>query len=245
VNRTRKATLIIAVLLLPACAAGPKRATDASVGRTPTVATPDAAELAERGRIAASRGDSVRAEQYLALAIERGADQRELLPLLLSVCVSSSRMRAALDHAAPYLEQHPEDDSLRYLIATIHVALGQTEEARASLELLLHRDPQSPEAHYLLGVLDAQDAPETAREHFRAYLDVAPRGRHAAEVRSRLSELLVREQRLARREVAAPPQPLAESALPGANPSSVGHAVTEQPEPSGVRSANVPQEVLP
>jgi tetratricopeptide (TPR) repeat protein len=187
----------------------------------------------------------VRAEQYLALAIERGADQREVLPLLLSVCVSSSRMRAALDHAAPYLEQHPEDDSLRYLIATIHVALGQTEEARASLELLLHGNPQSPEAHYLLGVLDAQDAPETAREHFRAYLDVAPRGRHAAEVRSRLSELLVREQRLARRDATGVPQPTAERAVPRVTPDTESHPVPERAEPSDVRSANVLQEVRP
>jgi TolA-binding protein len=153
-----------------------------------------AATLFRRGRDAAERGDSVRAEQYLSLALDRGYDAERALPFLLQVCVSSSRLRAALDHAEPYLRDHPDAETLRYLVATIHVGLGQTNEARVELEQLLHANPDSIDAHYLLGVLDSDGDVESARTHFRTYLDVAPKGERAPEVRSRLAELAIREE---------------------------------------------------
>jgi tetratricopeptide (TPR) repeat protein len=154
-----------------------------------------AATLFQRGRDAARRGDSVRAEQYLSLALDRGYDVERALPLLLQVCLSSSRLRAALDHAEPYLRDHPDAETLRYLVATIHVGLGQTSEARVELEQLLRSNPDSIDAHYLLGVLDSNDDVDSARTHFRTYLDVAPKGERAPEVRSRLAELAIREEK--------------------------------------------------
>jgi len=186
--------LLLYAVALPACGAAPARGT---TPRPPNAAgdrAREAEDLAHRGRAAAAAGDSVRAEQYLSLAIERGASERELLPTLLSVCLSSSRLRAALNHARPYLEKNPDDDQLRYLVASIHLSLGQEDEARAGLELLLNRNPANADAHYLLGVVESNGNVEAAREHFRYYVDVAPQGRHAPEVRSRLSELLIREQ---------------------------------------------------
>ncbi|HVY28789.1 MAG TPA: tetratricopeptide repeat protein [Polyangiaceae bacterium] len=153
-----------------------------------------AATLFQRGRDAAQRGDSVRAEQYLSLALDRGYDAERALPLLLQVCLSNSRLRAALDHAEPYLRDHPDAETLRYLVATIHVGLGQTNEARVELEQLLRASPDSSDAHYLLGVLDSDGDVESARTHFRTYLDVAPKGERAPEVRSRLAELAIREE---------------------------------------------------
>ncbi|HVJ14758.1 MAG TPA: tetratricopeptide repeat protein, partial [Polyangiaceae bacterium] len=89
--------------------------------------------------------------------------------------------------------EHPEHEGLRYLVATIYVSLGQNESARLELEQLLTTRPDNPDARYLAGVLAAETDSDEAREHFRRYLDVAPRGRRAAEVRSRLSELAIRE----------------------------------------------------
>lgn len=153
-----------------------------------------AATLFQRGQDAAKRGDSVRAEQYLSLALDRGYDADRGLPLLLQVCLSNSRLRAALDHAEPYLRDHPDAETLRYLVATIHVGLGQTNEARVELEQLLRANAESSDAHYLLGVLDSDGDVESARTHFRTYLDVAPKGERAPEVRSRLAELAIREE---------------------------------------------------
>jgi tetratricopeptide (TPR) repeat protein len=165
-----------------------------------------AGELFEAGRDAAARGDTIRAEQYLSAAIERGYDRGKALPLLLDACLSSSRLRAALTHAEPYLRDHPEDDGLRYLVAIVHMGLGQTSAARLALDELLRRNEKSPEAHLVLGILDFSSDPITAREHFLAYLELAPRGERAAEARSRLAELAVlttEKHRLATRMVSA------------------------------------------
>lgn len=191
--------LLLCAVALPACGAGSGRAAMARPlsATTDTDRGREAEDLARRGKAAAAAGDSVRAEQYLSLAIERGASERELLPTLLSVCLSSSRLRAALNHARPYLERNPDDDQLRYLVASIHLSLGQEDQARAGLELLLNRNPESADGHYLFGIVESNGNVEAAREHFRQYLHVAPQGRHAPEVRSRLSELLIRAKQAA------------------------------------------------
>ncbi len=186
--------LLVCVVTLPACGAATARGITPQRPSAAADRVREAEELARRGKAAAAAGDSVRAEQYLSLAVERGASERELLPTLLSVCVTSSRLRAALNHARPYLERNPDDDQLRYLVASIHLSLGQEDEARAALELLLNRNPESADAHYLLGVVESSGNVEAAQEYFRHYLDVASHGRHAPEVRSRLSELLARVQ---------------------------------------------------
>jgi tetratricopeptide (TPR) repeat protein len=194
---SRQLIVVALALVLSACgAAGSAPAGPANASRPSSPS--DATELVRRGRAAADQGDSVRAEQYLALAIERGADPSVVLPTLLQVCLSSSRLRAALGHAEPYLRDNPEDDALRYLVATIHLGLGQEAEARSELELLRERSAAGAPAHYLLGIIDARRDPVAARDHFRAYLELTPKGRHAAEVRSRLSEILVRENLAAR-----------------------------------------------
>ncbi|HVW25511.1 MAG TPA: tetratricopeptide repeat protein [Polyangiaceae bacterium] len=135
----------------------------------------------------------MRAEQYLSAAIDRGYDRGKALPLLLRVCLSSSRLRAALTHAEPYLRDHPEDDALRYIVAIVHMGLGKMDEARLDLTELLHHDGNNAEAHLLLGILDSRTDAAAARDHFRSYLDLAPHGEHAGEARSRLVELAVRD----------------------------------------------------
>lgn len=153
----------------------------------------EADALMRAGMAALERGDSVRAEQYLALALRKGKDPEQVVPILIQVCLTSSRLRAALDHAEPFLLEHPEQNALRYLVATIHLSLGQREEARLELQQILHRDPRFADALYLMGILHSSDEPATARDYFREYLSVDPKGRHASEVRSRLVQLAIRE----------------------------------------------------
>ena len=152
----------------------------------------NAVRLFQQGQEAARNGDTLRAEQYLSLALEAGFDQRKILPLMLKVCLQSSRLRSALDHAEPYLLQHPEDRTLRYLVATIYSSLGQIEEARLNLEELLRSDIKNADAHYLLGILEMKTAPGDAADHLHAYLSLAPEGIRSAEVKSWLIEIEVR-----------------------------------------------------
>jgi tetratricopeptide (TPR) repeat protein len=154
--------------------------------------------LFRQGLAAAQRGDGVRAEQYLSLARERGYPADRVLPVLLKVCLASSRLRAALDYAEPYLRQHPDQDALRFLVANIHVGLGQHDEALSELDRLTNHDPRFDEAYFLrAGLLFEHDAP-AAIEALRSYLDLAPRGVHAAEARGRVSDLLLKENAEAR-----------------------------------------------
>jgi tetratricopeptide (TPR) repeat protein len=154
----------------------------------------------QQGRAAMARGDTVRAEQYIALALQRGYDERAALPLLIEACLKSSRLRAALNHAEPYLRKYPEAHELRYLVATIHAALGATDRALRELERLLREHEQHADAHYLLGVLRSEADPALTARHFRRYLELAPDGSHAGDVRGELRELTFRETQPADRD---------------------------------------------
>ncbi|HMA92188.1 MAG TPA: hypothetical protein VKP30_05855, partial [Polyangiaceae bacterium] len=170
--------------LLVSCARTPVVQATAMTARESPVA-----ELVARGREAAQRGDAVRAEQYLGLAIERGADAGAVLPLLLDACVRGSHLRAALNHAEPYLRLHPQDDQLRYLVANIHLGLGQNVQARKELLLLLRRDESNADAHFLLGVVEFTTDRESSARHFHAAARYTQDEEQRVQAQSRLAEL--------------------------------------------------------
>lgn len=158
----------------------------------PTQVMQSATGLVARGREAVKRGDAVRAEQYLSMAIDAGADSREVMPLLLEACLASSHLRAALNYAEPYLLDHPQDDALRYLVATIHLGLGQAVPAKRELRLLLERDGINADAHFLLAIIESEGDASAAREHFLAVLAHTKDKEQRIEVESRLAMLKVR-----------------------------------------------------
>lgn len=148
-------------------------------------------QLYATGAQLARQGDLLRSEQYLQAAVARGHPEREVLPLLVEVCVRGSRWRAALQHAEPYLKRNPDDWRLRQVVATIHMALGRADRAVEHLERVTKQVPRAPTPHYLTGVaLLRSDDPvlrTAAAEHFERYLHLAPEGKHAEEVRGELS----------------------------------------------------------
>ncbi|HEY5961759.1 MAG TPA: tetratricopeptide repeat protein [Polyangiaceae bacterium] len=194
-------TLAALVTTLIGCASGSKVA-PASYSES-TAEQRSADELLHRGQTAARRGDVTRAEQYFALAIEKGADPRRVMPLLLRACLSNSHLRTALNHAEPYLLEHPEDESLRYLVATIHLSLGQVEAARRELGLLLSQNDSHADAHYLLGIIESSGDVTEARKHFLAALERSKDREQRTELQSRLAELNLRQ----------PPGPMAPDSI--------------------------------
>ena len=185
--------LVVLVFLVAGCAGAVK-----PVAGVPRNDAPAAAELVAKGKDAALRGDAVRAEQYFNLAVEQGADKGTVLPVLLRACLKSSHLRTALNHAEPYLLEHPEADALRYLVANIHLGLGQRVAARRELGLLLERNAHDADAHYLLGIIDADVDNTASKEHFLAAIRYTADEEQKVEVQSRLAELKLRERQIAR-----------------------------------------------
>lgn len=145
-------------------------------------------KLVERGRGFAAVGDHTRAEEYLAAALEQGADPREVLPQLLEVCVQTGRYRSAIQHAENHLRRHPEDVRTRFVVGTLYAAIGETKDAKAALSTVVQARPNEPSAHYALGVLarDGEQDLVSADKHFREYLRIEPNGKHAEEARASL-----------------------------------------------------------
>lgn len=139
----------------------------------------------EAGRDALARGDSIRAEQYFARARLAGVASETLTPFLVRACLHGQRLRAALHYAEPHLEQHPEDQRLRVLVATLQLSLGQTAAATAHVRALLSFYPVPPDAHFLLAEI-AEQRGQNIRPHLERYLALAPNGAHAAESRAQL-----------------------------------------------------------
>lgn len=143
-----------------------------------------ARELFEQGSTLAREGDSVRAEQYLAAALRQGHDPERVLPALMRVCLTGSRLRAALNYASPYLKQHPDAVWLRYLVATVYLGLRQPFRAREHLLMIETQAPEHARSQYLLGLTEWEGFADraAATRHFRAYLRLDPNGQYAPEV---------------------------------------------------------------
>ncbi len=151
------------------------------------LATADAAALYAEGRGYAAVGDLVRSEQYLVAALNKGHSSHEVLPLLVEVCVRGNRYDTALFHTKPFLERDPANWRLRYLMATLHSAVGREDRAIEHLEQVLVDAPTEPDAHYTLGrLLWARNDKPRAVLLLQQYLELAPDGGHVASASSLL-----------------------------------------------------------
>jgi tetratricopeptide (TPR) repeat protein len=155
-------------------------------------------QLYQRGELLSRSGDLLRAEQYVSAAVARGYPERAALPLLLRVCVASSRFGLALQHAAPYLQHHPDDYRLRYLVAAVQLGMNRVDAAQRELERVLRDAPDYADAHYLLGVILRDHGDEAgAAAHFDAQQRLDPDGLHGAEVAAWLRERAFRQEQSA------------------------------------------------
>jgi len=220
---SRKGVLLLSSWLLACGASEPPEAKTAAQQETAA-----ARALFERGVELTREGDSVRAEQYLAASLREGYDWEVALPLLMRVCLGGSRLRAALNHASPYLKKYPDAVWLRYLVATVYLGLGQPLHARQQLLAIQGLPPYAARTQYLLGQTEWEgfgDATAAAR-HYREYLRVEPNGPYAREITEWLD---------ARAQEAAPRAALATPAAPAEpKPQQPLTVVPVEREPSTV-----------
>jgi tetratricopeptide (TPR) repeat protein len=145
-------------------------------------------KLVARGRAFASVGDFTRAEQYLSAAIDAGGDAGALLPELLRVCIASKRYRVAITYATPWLQRHPEDTRLRFVVAALRASIGDADGADRDFARILRDDPNDATVHFAYAVLlrDQLGDLRRADREFREYLRLDPRGAHVDEARASL-----------------------------------------------------------
>jgi tetratricopeptide (TPR) repeat protein len=195
---------IVALTLgLAACAPSASQKVEADIASVQKEA--NAKTLLDRGRAFATVGDHTRAEEYLASALDAGADPREVLPLLMDVCVRTGRYRSAIQHGENHLRKHPYDAETRVMVGALYTAINEGKLAKQQLERVVpppsNGDDEKAtadgtpakarlqaQAHYLLGIVardDDNDVVEADR-HFREYLRIEPNGEHAEEAKASL-----------------------------------------------------------
>lgn len=145
-------------------------------------------KLEERGRLFYEMRDLMRAEQYLAAALNEGADPKRVLPLFMKVAVAQQHFRVALEYGERFLSRDPNNVELRFVVATLYLSVGDNKSGRRHLERIIADAPDSPDAHYVMAVLarDTEGDPVGADKHFREYLRIVPEGPHAEEARASL-----------------------------------------------------------
>lgn len=180
---------------------GSRMSADEPPAHSDPIAQVPANELYEQGVARAQRGDLGRAEQYIAAALSKGYPHGEALPMLLRLCVSANRYQHALRYARPYLQRYPGDWALRYLVASILVAMGHKDHAQEELREVLRAVPEEPGPHFLMAELMRATSESQAREHYERYLELAPNGRNSAAARAALDGLDQEEQEPVVRDV--------------------------------------------
>jgi Tfp pilus assembly protein PilF len=122
----RIGTLVLASCLLAGCGAAQQRAPAPSpAAQSSGVA--QAGAFAARGLTLLEQGDHVRAEQYLMLALRAGYDEHALIDPLLTSCIASNRLRAALSHADRYLARNATSARVLYVKEALERALAPSE----------------------------------------------------------------------------------------------------------------------
>ncbi len=175
--------IMIVALSISACGA---HTSNTPISRPPNhdpLKSVTASALFEEGKVLASTGDYVRAEQYYRAAVAQGYPKDRVIPYIINACIAASRMHDALQHARPYLQEHPDDWRLRQLVAFILMAVSEYLEAETELVRVIYDAPDQALPHYALAVLyrDQLGNPTMAIQHFLKYVEIDPKGRHAAE----------------------------------------------------------------
>lgn len=188
-ERHEKIVAVTVCFALSLLACGPTTAAEkaqADMATFRSEATTD--KLVDRGKAFATMGDTTRAEEYLTAALDQGANPRDVLPLLLQICVQTGRYRSALQHGENHLRVHPDDVRTRFVVGTLYLAVGETKDAKSNLETVVSARPKDAKAHYALAVLarDSENDVVSADRHFREYLRIEPTGAHAEEARASL-----------------------------------------------------------
>ncbi|MFO0579274.1 MAG: hypothetical protein U1A78_35175 [Polyangia bacterium] len=161
----------------------------------------DARTLVELAELYFLSRDYLRARQYLALAEQVSArapgagagteiDREKMFQLGLLIAVHGEQYSVAIKRCQERLMRKPADSRVRSLLASLHEALGDELAAEKQLRLLLLMHPE--QSAFLVDLArfyergSRADKKEQAHRLYHRYLDVAPQGALAPQVRAAL-----------------------------------------------------------
>ena len=178
--------VVIAALSAVGCG-GALNASKTNAGPSPLK---DPALLAQQGEAFAANGDFTRAQQYYAAAIAAGAKSRAILPHLLKACIASGDLRLAAEYAENELARNPDDAHLRFLTGALQAQIGNRPSARKHLVQAAKELDKDAKVQFSVATFfrDEMHDRVEADPYFRGYLNLAPKGEHAAEARGSLME---------------------------------------------------------
>ncbi|HWZ87360.1 MAG TPA: hypothetical protein VNW92_00885 [Polyangiaceae bacterium] len=192
----RFATLFVVSLGMTACGGGSAASSGAQspgARRTdPTVIEKKAAavELYRLGQEQRHSGDTLRAEEYFASALDSGGDADVILPELMRVSIAGMRYQAAIRYFEDYGRQMSQKRRATFgvIAGVLFLGVEQPERARATLEESLQFDPDNAQAQFLLAELLRDEYADYAGSelHYREYLRLEPNGENAVVARAGL-----------------------------------------------------------
>jgi cytochrome c-type biogenesis protein CcmH/NrfG len=149
--------------------------------------------LVARARLAIERGRDLTAESLSTTALFR-LRTSTAPPLLKSQALlvlgrsqwEQGDFRPALKSLGQSVQLDPKNARAWYYQALVHDDLKKRDDARRALETAVELDAKYPDALYLLGRLRADAGDPRAADAWRGYLEVAPKGVYAEEVKKAL-----------------------------------------------------------
>lgn len=95
------------------------------------------------------------------------------------------RKKKAQEAASQALEINPEGDGAMSLLAVLYLDGGKLAKAKDLASLALSVNDNNAEAHFALGVaLQEFGQSREAKEHYRRYVELEPKGKYAADARA-------------------------------------------------------------
>lgn len=191
-------------------------------------------DLFGRGIAFAQSGDLWRAEQYLVASMEKGKPRGEVVPTLVQLCIALQRFSAALNYAEPVIRDEPDHWRLRRIVGSLYHGLGRLEDAREAFHTVLRTAPDDPMTHYFLGMLYVEDLSDIPSGDvlLARYVELAPEGEHAPEVRALLRRIRTQGSSIERIDSNDVPSPQTVSPSETSAPARIEEQSPEETPPS-------------
>lgn len=125
-------------------------------------------------------GDEERALEAARRCLEEDDESLRCLAVAANASSSLGDTAAHAEYMARYQELNPDDPTVLYNEAAVHLNKLDDESARPLLERCLEVDPEYPPCHFEYGMLLLRSGDmEGAKQHLELYLKYAPEGRDA------------------------------------------------------------------